>query len=150
MSIKLLALFVAALAGVTMAVQGSLNTALGKVIGLLETTFIVHLVGLLLAGILLFALRLGNGDWQRYPDAPWYLYLGGILGVAIIYGVVRSMASVGVAAATTAIIVGQLFTAALIDHLGLFGLERIPFSWHRVAGAALMSGGAWLLLKKQF
>lgn len=150
MSVKMLALFIAALAGVTMAVQGSLNTALGKVIGLLETTFVVHLVGLLLAGILLFVFRLGSGDWQRYSDVPWYFYLGGILGVAIIYGVVRSMASVGVAAATTAIIVGQLLTAAMVDHLGLFGLERIPFSWHRVAGAALMSGGAWLLLKKQF
>ncbi|HBX23951.1 MAG TPA: EamA-like transporter family protein [Desulfotomaculum sp.] len=150
MSVKMLALFIAALAGVTMALQGSLNTALGKVIGLLETTFVVHLVGLLLAGMLIFVLRLGSGDWQRYSDVPWYFYLGGILGVAIIYGVVRSMASVGVAAATTAIIVGQLLTAAMVDHLGLFGLERIPFSWHRVAGAALMSGGAWLLLKKQF
>ncbi|MFA7468296.1 MAG: DMT family transporter [Desulfotomaculaceae bacterium] len=150
MSVKMLALFIAALAGVTMALQGSLNTALGKVIGLLETTFVVHLVGLLLAGMLLFVLRLGSGDWHRYPDVPWYFYLGGILGVAIIYGVVRSMASVGVAAATTAIIVGQLLTAAMVDHLGLFGLERIPFSWHRVAGAALMSSGAWLLLKKQF
>jgi len=150
MSVKMLALFIAAFAGVTMALQGSLNTALGKVIGLLETTFVVHLVGLLLAGMLLFVLRLGSGDWQRYSDVPWYFYLGGILGVVIIYGVVRSMASVGVAAATTAIIVGQLLTAAMVDHLGLFGLERIPFSWHRAAGAALMSGGAWLLLKKQF
>ncbi|KJS12167.1 MAG: hypothetical protein VR67_10285 [Peptococcaceae bacterium BRH_c8a] len=150
MSVKMLALFIAALAGVTMALQGSLNTALGKVIGLLETTFVVHLVGLLLAGVLIFVLRLGSGDWQRYSGVPWYFYLGGMLGVAIIYGVVRSMASVGVAAATTAIIVGQLLTAAMVDHLGLFGLERIPFSWHRVAGAALMSGGAWLLLKKQF
>ncbi|MCL2337424.1 MAG: DMT family transporter [Firmicutes bacterium] len=148
MSIKLLSLPVAALAGVAMAVQGSLNTALGKVIGLLEATFVVQLVGLLLAGILLFGFRLGNGDWHRYSEAPWYLYLGGLLGVAITYGVVRSMAGVGVAAATTAIIVGQLFTAALIDHWGFFGLERIPFGWHKVAGAAIMSGGAWLLLKK--
>lgn len=150
MSIKILALLIAALAGVTMAVQGSLNTALGKVIGLLETTFVVHLVGLLLAGFLVFVLRLGSGNWQRCGDVPWYFYLGGLLGVLIIYGVARSMASVGVAAATTAIIVGQLLTAALVDHLGLFGLERIPFSWYRVAGTALMAGGAWLLLKKQF
>jgi len=145
-----LALVIAAASGIAMAIQGSLNTALGKIIGLLETTFVVHVVGLLLTGILLFVLRLGSGDWHRYSEAPWYFYLGGILGVAIIYGVVKSMASVGVAAATTAIIAGQLLTAALVDHLGLFGLERIPFSWYRVAGTALMAGGAWLLLKKQF
>ncbi len=141
---------IAAAAGIAMAMQGSLNTALGKIIGLLETTFVVHLVGLLLAAILLFILRLGSGDWHRYSEAPWYFYLGGVLGVAIIYGVVKSMASVGVAAATTAIIAAQLLTAALVDHLGLFGLERIPFSWYRLAGTALMAGGAWLLLKKQF
>lgn len=150
MSIKVLALLIAALAGVTMALQGSLNTALGKVIGLLEATFVVHLVGLMLAGLLVFVLRLGTGDWHRYDDVPWYFYLGGVLGVMIIYGVVKSIASVGVAAATTAIIVGQLLTAALVDHLGLFGLERIPFSWYRVAGTVLMAGGAWMLLKKQF
>ena len=150
MSVKMLALLIAALAGVTMAIQGSLNTALGKIIGLLETTFVVHLVGLLLAGVLLFVLRLGSGDWHKYPEVPWYFYLGGVLGVIIIYGVVKSIASVGVAAATTAIIAGQLLTAAMVDHLGLFGLERIPFNWHRVAGAVMMTGGAWLLLKKQF
>jgi transporter family-2 protein len=97
---------------------------------------------------LLFVFRPGDGDWHRYAEAPWYLYLGGILGVLITYGVVRSIPSLGVAVATTAIIVGQVLTAAMVDHLGLFGLERVPFNWHRVAGTALMASGAWLLLKK--
>ncbi|WP_027364293.1 DMT family transporter [Desulfotruncus alcoholivorax] len=148
MSIKVLALLIAALSGVTMAVQGSLNSALGKIIGLLETTFIVNLVGLVLVGILLFVFSLGGGNWQHYAGVPWYFYLGGVLGVAITYGVVKSIPSLGVAVATTAIIVGQVLTAALIDHLGLFGLERIPFNWYRVAGTLLMASGSWLLLKK--
>lgn len=148
MSFKVLALLIAALSGVTMALQGSLNAALGKIIGLLETTFVVNLVGLVVVSTLLFAFRLGDGDWHRYADAPWYFYLGGILGVLITYGVVRSIPSLGVAVATTAIIVGQVLTAAMVDHLGLFGLEKVPFSWHRVAGTALMASGAWLLLKK--
>ncbi|MBF7082671.1 DMT family transporter [Desulfallas sp. Bu1-1] len=148
MSVKVLALLIAALSGVTMALQGSLNAALGKIIGLLETTFVVNLVGLAVVSSLLFVFRPGDGDWHRYAEAPWYLYLGGILGVLITYGVVRSIPSLGVAVATTAIIVGQVLTAAMVDHLGLFGLERVPFSWHRVAGTALMASGAWLLLKK--
>lgn len=148
MSLQLLALLIAALAGVTMAIQGSLNAALGKVIGLLETTFIVNLVGLVLVGILLFLFRLGHGNWQSYNQVPWYLYLGGILGVIITYGVVRSIPSLGVAVATTAIIVGQVSTAALVDHLGLFGLQKVPFSWYRLAGTAFMAAGAWMLLKK--
>lgn len=145
---RIIALFIAAGSGVTMALQGSLNSALGKVIGLLEATFVVHLVGLLLVSILLFVFGLGDGNLALFTRSPWYTYLGGVLGVLIIYGVVRSIPKVGVAVATTAIILGQVLTAALVDHLGLFGMNKIPFTWHRVAGTLLMVGGAWLLLKK--
>ncbi|HHW43544.1 EamA-like transporter family protein [Desulfofundulus thermobenzoicus] len=148
MSVRLLALVIAALSGVIMAVQGSLDAALGKIIGLLETTFVVHLVGLVVVAVLLFGLRLGDGQLANYAQAPWYYYLGGVLGVLIIYGVVRSIPKVGVAPATTAIIVGQVLTASLIDHLGLFGLEKLPFTWYRLLGTLLMAGGAWMLLKK--
>ena len=53
MPLEILPLLVAAFSGVAMAVQGSINSALGKVIGLWESTFIVHLVGLLLVSLLL-------------------------------------------------------------------------------------------------
>lgn len=145
---RILALFIAAGSGVTMALQGSLNTALGKVIGLLEATFVVHLVGLLFVAALLFVFRLGDGDLGLFTQSPWYYYLGGLLGVIIVYGVVRSISRVGVAAATTAIILGQVLTASLVDHLGLWGMHRVPFTWHRMVGTLLMAGGAWLLLKK--
>lgn len=145
---RLFALLIATVSGVTMALQGSLNAALGKVIGLLEATFVVHVVGLLLVSALLFGFGLGDGNLAYFNKPPWYYYLGGVLGVIIVYTVVRAIPPLGVAVATTAIIVGQVFTAALVDHLGLFGLNKIPFTWHRVAGTVLMAGGAWLLLKK--
>lgn len=145
---KLLPLIIAALAGIAMAVQGSLNSALGKVVGLWETTFIVHLTGLVLAAVLLFVCRLGEGCWSNYAAAPWYTYLGGVLGVLIIYGVVRSIPKVGVAPATTAIILGQVTCAALIDAFGLFGMRKIPFSPITILGTLLMAGGAFLILRR--
>lgn len=148
MHFKLLPILIAAAAGVTMAFQGAINAALGKIVGLLEATFIVHLVGLIFVAILLFVLKMGGGSLMKLGQVPWYLYLGGILGVAIIYGVVRSIPEVGVAPATTAIIVGQILTAAIIDHTGLFGMKQISFAWYRAAGVFLMAGGAFLLLKK--
>jgi transporter family-2 protein len=148
MSVRLLALLIAALSGMTMAVQGTLNTVLSKVIGLLEATFMVHLVGLVFVSLLLFVFGLGEGKLGFFSQAPLYSYLGGILGVVIIYGVVRSIPKIGVAPATTAIILGQVLTAGIIDHLGLFGMERLPFNWCRVGGTLLMAGGAWLILKK--
>jgi len=148
MSAKLFALLIAAASGLAMALEGSLNAALGKIIGLLETTFVVHLVGLLVIFIVLFVFRLGDGEWHRYSEAPWYTYLGGVLGVIIVYLVARSIPPLGVAVATTAIIVGQVMTACLVDHLGLFGLEKAPFTWYRVSGTLLMASGAFLILKK--
>jgi transporter family-2 protein len=147
MKLEWLALIIAAGAGVAMAVQGTLNTILGKATGLLEATFIVHLVGLTVAALLLI---FGAGEERLYQQLspPWYIYLGGVLGVMIIYGVVRSIPLVGVAPATTAIILGQVLTAGIIDYLGLFGMEKLPFNWFKVAGTLLMAGGAWLLLKK--
>ena len=55
---------------------------------------------------------------------------------------------IGVAAATTAIIVGQVGTALAIDHFGCFGLEKIPFTWIKAVGVACLALGGWLMLAK--
>lgn len=138
---------VAAAAGVLMAVQGSMNGALGKVIGVLEGNFLLHVVGLVIVALLLFVFGFGNGSFSRMHEAPWYLYLGGILNVAIIYGVMLSIAKSGAGNATTAIITGQLTMALIIDWIGLFGLEKTPPTWGRGLGLALMAVAAKLLLK---
>lgn len=139
-------LILALISGILMAVQGSLNTVLSKVVGLLEATFIVHFTGTVILLVLLFILGMGKGNLHAWPDVPWYAYFGGILGVFIIYLVVASIPSVGVANATTAIIVGQVLTALIIDHFGAFGLERMAFGWNELAGLVLLAIGAKLLL----
>ena len=143
-----LCLGLAALAGVLMAVQGSLNGALGKVIGVLEGNLVLHAVGLVLVAALLFLFGLGRGDFGKMSEAPWYLYLGGVINVAIIYGVMLSIAKVGAGNATTAIITGQLAMALVVDWLGLFGLAQSPMTWGRGAGLILMAIAAKLLLAK--
>ena len=143
----LLPLLLALVSGVLMAVQGSVNTALSKVVGLWEATFVVHAVGTLVLLVVLFVLKMGRGDFGGLSQAPWYSYLGGVISVFIIYLVAASIPRVGVANATTAIIVGQVLTAVIIDHFGGFGLQKIPCGWNQVAGLALLAIGARLLLK---
>ncbi len=144
----IIALVVAAAAGATMAVQGSLNSLLGKSLGYVPATVLVHGVGLLFALALLMALPEESLELARLSDVPWYAYLGGILGVGIVLAVVYGISQVGVGRATTAIIAAQIFTAVLIDHLGLWGMKKLPFTWHRLAGAVLMIAGSWLLLRR--
>ena len=142
-----LALLLACSSGVLMAIQGSLNTALSKVIGLLEATFIVQITGTIAVALILFMLKMGKGNLYALPQAPWYSYLGGIIGVAIIYLVAASIPEVGVANATTAIIVGQVLTAIIIDHIGGFGLAQLPCGWTQLVGLIFLTIGAKLLLK---
>jgi len=144
---EMLPLVLAFFSGVLMAIQGSLNTALSKVIGLLEATFVVQLTGTILVMFLLFVGNMGKGNLYLWQEAPWYSWLGGIVGVAIIYLVAASIPSVGVANATTAIIVGQVLTAIIIDHIGGFGLDRAVCSPKQLLGLALLAVGARLLLK---
>ena len=143
---EIIFLLVALAAGVLMAVQGSMNSLMAKKVGLLEATFVVHLLGLLLISILLVIFCLQNWKWEVFKEVPWYIYLGGFLGVAIVYGVVYSIPKVGVANATTAIIVGQVATAMIIDVLGVFG-DKMPLTWFKGIGLALMALGAHLMLK---
>lgn len=147
MSMFVFALVLAAIAGIAMAMQGSLNAVLGRHIGLLETTFIVHLLGTLTV-LILIMLRLGSGDFSQWKGAPWYVYLGGALGVLIIFAVAFALPRTGVANATTAIIVGQVTMAMLVDHFGLFGLDKIPFSWWKGLGLVFLGAGGYFMLCK--
>lgn len=141
---KIIWLLIAATAGSLMAIQGCFNSILSKTIGLQGGTFSVHLIGLVAAGILF--LIMGTGNLAKIGTAPWYSWLGGIIGVAIIVGVAVSIPKLGVGVATTAIISAQLLTAYLIDHFGLLGMETIPFNLVKLGGIALIVVGAKILL----
>ncbi|MCR6545314.1 DMT family transporter [Dehalobacterium formicoaceticum] len=144
----MLPLLIAALSGVAMALQGTVNSFMSKTIGQMETTFIVHLIGVVTAALVLFVFHLGRGQLSRLGEVPWYGYLGGIISVLIIYGVVASMTKVGVANATTAIIVGQVTAALVIDCTGFLGMEKFPFTWLKGFGILLLAFGARLMLSK--
>jgi len=136
----------AAFSGLLMAVQGSFNAILSKEIGLAETTFLVHLLGAVLA---FFYLAFWGGGLApgRWLGAPWYAYLGGIISLFIIYLVAAQISAIGAANATTAIIVGQVLTAVAIDAMGFGGLKQFAFSWQQPAGLLLLAVGARLLMR---
>lgn len=135
----------AALSGAAMALQGTFNAALGKVIGIWESTLVVHIIGVLTALVVIIALGI---SWQsgKLAEAPWYAYLGGIMNVIIIYAVVRTMPQIGVGNATTAIIVAQILTALIIDNSGAFGMKQCDLHLRDLLGVLLLAVGARILL----
>ncbi len=143
---KYMYLGIAAVSGAAMALQGTLNAALGKVLGIWESTLVVHLVGTISSLIIIVALGVGFSNLSKMGQAPWYVYLGGVLNVAIIYAVVRSIPKIGVGNATTAIIIAQVLTAVLIDCLGAFGMKKMEFHYIDLLGIAFLAIGARILL----
>lgn len=144
----LIFIIIAAAAGVAMAVQGSMNGALGKVIGIWEGNMAVHIIGLLCVVIVLFVFGAYQGGFGKLKEVPWYLWLGGLINAVIIYAVMSSIASIGAAKATTAIITGQLAMSMVIETFGWFGLQQSPFGWGKGMGLMLMAVAARLLLGK--
>lgn len=147
MTANWLYLLLAAAAGSAMAFQGALNALLGKVVGLLESTLIVQLIGSLTVLILLYLFHLGRGNLGNWLQAPWYAYLGGLLNVLILFGVVFSIPKLGVGSATTSIVTLQLLTAVMIDHFGMFGVDKDPCRWWDVIGILMLGGAAKILLR---
>ena len=143
---NILFFLIAALAGSAMAVQGSLNTVLAKVVGQLEATFLVHVLAVVVLILLLLILNFGQGNLEKAYQAPWYSYLGGFLSIVIIYGVILSVNRLGVANATTMIIASQIITATMIDHFGLWGLKEVSFGLIRLLGIIFLIIGVKLLI----
>jgi transporter family-2 protein len=135
-------------AGAAMAVQGTMNATLGKVIGLWESTLVVHVIGLITVVIAMLSLKTGFEGLAKAGNAPWYVYLGGLLNVLIIFGVVKSIPKIGVGNATTGIIFAQILTAVMIDKFGIMGVEKIPFRWLDILGIGFLAVGTRILLKQ--
>ena len=136
---RLAALLIAASAGALMALQGDFKFGFRKVGGVVG--------GYLFSSNYGYSAGSGSAafDWRRQLgealEAPWYTWLGGVLGVAIIYTVAASIPKVGAASATTAIITAQVLTACIIDHFGLFGLKAVSFTLVQVGGRS--AAGCW-------
>lgn len=148
LSLKILfPLVIAALSGLAMSFQGSINAALKEKIGVAPMSLTVHLIGLIVSLVAVLILT-GVPPMEEFKNAPLYSYLGGLLNVAIIGGVAFAVAETGATMGISAILFGQLTTAVILDHFGLCSLEKVPISWIRVAGIALMLVGMRMAINK--
>lgn len=135
-------------AGVAAAVQAAINAALGRRIGTLEAATFQTVVGLaVFAVVLLVARQSPAGVGNAFREPAW-LWLGGVMGATIIIAITYAPQRIGTFATAGLLIALQLVATAAIDHFGLFGLDRIGFTWERAIGFALLAGGAALALRR--
>jgi transporter family-2 protein len=134
-------------AGLAGAAQVAINGAFGERIGTLEATaFNIFVSALILAGIVLVARASFGGVVAGVHEAPW-LWLGGVAGAIIVTAITFAGPRIGALATIALLIAGQLVMGVVIDHFGLFGVERISISATRIVGVVLLSVGALLALR---
>ena len=119
-----------------MSFQGVFNTRLGDKIGIWETSITVQASALILT--LLILLTFGNGHLKDIKTCNKLYLLGGVLGVIIIFTVMKGIKELGPTYSIATILVAQLATAALIDAFGLFDTERLTFGISKYIGVAIM------------
>ena len=126
--------FFAILSGFTNVVSRSVNFVLSDKIGMYQSTFFNYVFGL--AGSFLILLVSGE-TFKLFTtssySAPWYVYTGGLVGVAVVTLSSYLSGKVSSFYLTLLLFVGQLFTGIIID-----GLSTGKISIYQVIGGLLV------------
>jgi bacterial/archaeal transporter family-2 protein len=145
---NVLATVLAVSAGLAGSVQVALMSRLGERIGVFEALGFSTLLTAGLAFALLLVLRRSAAGYERALHQPWWMLMGGVMGLLIVFTVTYAGPRIGVAATVGILIAGQLAMGAAIDRFGLFGSEKIALHWPRLLGIGLLAVGAALSLRK--
>ena len=134
--------FASLLIGILVAVMIAVNGGLTTFYGVYSATVIIHIVGLILIGTII-------GVRREKPFAkrlPWYLYIGGVLGVATTASVNFAFGKISLSAILALGLFGQSVAGALVDQFGWFGMRKHPFRAHQIPGILLVAGGiGWMM-----
>lgn len=132
------------LTGVGIPILAALNGGLGARLGSPMAASVI-LFGLAMLIALAGAAVTGSlGDIRLSAEVPAQFYFGGLFVAFYVIAVTFIAPRFGVGNAIFFVLAGQLASAAVIDHYGLFGAARFPVDARRVVGIALMIAGVWL------
>ncbi len=144
---KLLLALLALVAGAGLACQVGFNSHLGRTLGhpvpAALTNFVVGLVCLLaIAG----ASGVEVPSAQAAASAPWWAWLGGLVGACYVAVSAAFARKLGATAWLGAIVTGQITASMALDHFGWLGFEEKPVSLVRALGVLLLLVGVVLVL----
>jgi len=131
------------LAGIGIPMLAAMNAAVGARIGSPAAAATVLFI-VAFATSLIVALLVGAQGFSRFAGTPKHLYLAGALIGFYVLSITYIAPHFGVGNAVFFVLLGQLISAAMIDHFGLFGAQVSPLNLTRAAGIGLMAVGVWV------
>ncbi len=138
-------LLLAALGGMAIALQALVNARLqiaaGNPVLAATISFAVGLVGLLMV----LPLYSGSTHARTLSQAPWWAWIGGLLGAFYIVMSILLVPRIGAAALISSAVLGQMLFSLAADHYGILGTQVRTASPSRMLGAALLIAGVFLI-----
>lgn len=130
-------------AGIGIPLLAALNARLGANIGSpAAAATVLFVVAFLAAGAAM--LVTGPAALRALAGQPAHLFLAGLLVAFYVLSITWIAPSLGVGNAVFFVLLGQLVSAAAIDHFGLFGAPATPVSPVRLLGIGVMAAGVAL------
>lgn len=130
-------------AGIGIPILAALNAGLGSRIGSPVAAAAILFTVAMSVTLVVLAIK-GLPALSAILTAPRHLFLAGVLVAFYILSITFIAPKFGVGNAVFCVLLGQLISAALIDHFGLFGARISPLSLPRAGGIALMAAGVFL------
>jgi transporter family-2 protein len=132
--------------GVLVALQPLANAVLARAIGSPYGAAAISIAIAFVGAIAMIGVT-GRGEISRATLAavPWWVFLAGFVGTVFVAGGVVIAPVTGALIFFACVVAGQLGGAMLADHFGWLGVPVRPISLARIAGLALVLGGAVLV-----
>ena len=140
----LMAVLAIVFVGATLAFQAPANAVLARTLG---DPVIAAALSFGIGFVILSAVALTRGgvpDLDGLREAPWWALMGGALGALWVLAAILAVPRLGVVTMFSAMILGQLIAAVLIDALGGFGLQARDINPQRLSAIALIAAGVYL------
>jgi transporter family-2 protein len=132
----------AVLAGIATAFQPPINaTFASHSTSRLHGGWINFVVGAIVMTLVCLVMRTPLPAAAKLGAAPWWAYLGGVLGAFFVTTAVFVMPKLGAVNYLVLLILGQMVANTMIDHFGLLGIAQQTLTWGRVLGLVLIAAG---------
>ncbi len=139
-------ILIAFCAGIVLAIQAAINAQLA--ISLAGQSVISAFISFFTGAIVLFFVCLWKTDLLNtlpslYKLESWK-FLGGTLGAFIVFTTIFLSPKLGITNMLFFIIIGQLISAAIIDHYGLLGMSVKSFDLWKFIGFLIIGFGLFI------
>ena len=105
-------------------------------------SFFVGMIALLVLSVLVWR-PLPSG--ARLGHAPWWVWIGGVLGAFYVAGSIVAAPKLGAATLIAVVVAGQSLASLLVDQYGWVGFDEHHASAGRIVGMALIVAGVALV-----